>query len=144
MEESSDEFDLKITDDIKKVLSKTYKWVYFLSIMGFIGVVILLILGALFGYILRNIPVNPFENAGHNISYYGLIFVWVGLIILIPIWDSFRFSVKLKKALKSNNNGDLLKAFDHLNNHYKFVSIYIIGIVLLYFLFSITGLGVYI
>ncbi len=82
MEESSSENELKFTDDIRKVLKQTYKWVYFLSIVGFVGVVILLILGALFGFILRNLPVNPFENVGYDISYYGLIFVWVGIDLI--------------------------------------------------------------
>lgn len=141
MEESSSENELKFTDDIRKVLKQTYKWVYFLSIVGFVGVVILLILGALFGFILRNLPVNPFENVGYDISYYGLIFVWVGLILLIPVWDMFRFSVKLKRALNSNSNNQLLKAFVHLKKHYKFVGIYVIALITIYLLFSFTGLG---
>ncbi len=144
MEESTSENELKFTDDIRKALKQTYKWVYFLSIAGFIGVLILLIMGALFGYILRNIPVNPFENVGTNISYYGLIFVWVGLILLIPVWDLFRFSIKLKSALNSNNNNELLKAFVHLKNHYKFVGMYVIILVALYLLFTLTELGKFI
>ena len=144
MEESTSENELKFTDDIRKALRQTYKWVYFLSIAGFIGVLILLIMGALFGYILRNIPVNPFENVGTNINYYGLVFVWVGLILLIPVWDLFRFSVKLKRALNSNNNNELLKAFQSLKSHYKYISIYIIAVVVLYLVFSLTDLGQYI
>jgi hypothetical protein len=141
MEESSSENELKFTDDIRNVLSQTYKWVYFLSIVGFIVVLILFILGALFGFILRNLPVNPFENVEYDISYFGLIFVWIGLILFIPVWDLFRFSVKLKRALKSNSNNQLLKAFVHLKKHYKFVGIYVIVLITLYLLFSFSGLG---
>ena len=144
MEGSSSEDELKFTDDIRKVLNQTYKWVYFLSIIGFIGVLVLLTLGALFGYILRNIPVNPFENVGYNFSYYGLVFVWVGLICLIPVLDLYKFSIKLKRALKTNKNSELLSAFKSMNSHYKYISFYFIAIAVLYLIFSLTNLNQYI
>jgi hypothetical protein len=144
MKSNSSDDELKFTDDIRKVLNQTYKWVYFLSIIGFIGVMVLLTLGALFGYILRNIPVNPFENVGYNFSYYGLVFVWVGLICLIPVLDLYKFSIKLKRALKSNMNSELLSAFKSMNSHYKYISFYFIAIAVLYIIFSLTNLDQYI
>ena len=144
MKSNSSDDELKFTDDIRKVLNQTYKWVYFLSIIGFIGVMVLLTLGALFGYILRNIPVNPFENVGYNFSYYGLVFVWFGLICLIPVLDLYKFSIKLKRALKSNMNSELLSAFKSMNSHYKYISFYFIAIAVLYIIFSLTNLDQYI
>ncbi len=103
MEESSSENELKFTDDIRKVLNQTYKWVYFLSIVGFIGVVGLLTLGALFGFILRNLPVNPFENVGYRFQLlrFGFCLGWINLFIPV-LWICYKFSIKLKRALKSN------------------------------------------
>ena len=138
------DFDLTISEKIKSILKVTYNWTYFLSIIGFVGTFLLVVLGALFGVIMRSMPVNPYENVELKVNYFGLIYIVIAVIYFIPILYLFKFSKKLKSALNSNNNDDLISAFENLKSHYKYLgllSIILISIFIL--LFLLGGLGIF-
>ena len=75
MEEKSafKNFELNISEEVKGLLKETSTWTYFLSIIGFIGIAFLLLFGAMFGVIMGFMPVNPYEDMGFNMRYFGLV-----------------------------------------------------------------------
>ena len=128
-----DNFELNISEEVKGLLKETSTWTYFLSIIGFIGIAFLLLFGALFGVIMGSMPVNPYEDMGFNMSYFGLIYVVLAIVYFFPVWYLFNFSRKIKIALKSKKNDELTSAFVNLKSHFKFISIFtIIVIVCMY------------
>lgn len=142
-EPSFEETEFEITEKIKNILRETSSWTYFLSVVGFVGIGVLIVLGALFGFILRNIPVNPFENVDYSVNYFSMIYFAVALVYFFPILFLFRFSKKLKSALKTNDNANLTSAFKYLKSHYKYMAILVIVVASLYFtLFLFGGIGV--
>lgn len=136
---------LKLTDEMVVLLKETAKWSYFLSIVGFIGIGLMILFGALFGVILGNMPVNPYENLDININYYGLIYIVLAIIYIFPVVHLFNFSRKLKYAIKFHDNEKLLMSFRNLKSFNKYIGILVIAIISMYILiFVIGGLGVYI
>jgi hypothetical protein len=143
MEEKSvfESFELEVTKDIKGFLKETATWSYFLSIMGFIGIGIMVIFGIFFGAIMGSrIGGNPYQNIGFSMGYLGLIYVVFGLLYFFPVYYLFNFSKKMKSALKSNNNDDFKAAFLNLKSHYKYLGIFTITIISIYVLAFVFGL----
>lgn len=144
MEQNSafESFELSMTDEILGMLKETSSWTYFLSIIGFVGIGFMILFGALFGVILGSMPVNPYENIGVNVNYFGLIYIVIAMIYFLPVLYLFNFSRKMKSALNSKNNNELVSAFKNLKSHYKFLGIFTIIILSMYILlFIIGGLG---
>ncbi|MFI1743149.1 hypothetical protein [Thalassobellus sediminis] len=132
-------FELEVNDEIKGFLKEIAKWAYFLSILGFVGIAFMIIGGV--GVSLYT-GLNQFGgNTAYGLGYsagIGLVYVILALIYFFPVIYLFKFSVKMKKALKSINNEDFKNAFLNLKSHYKFMGIFTIVIISIYF-FILVG-----
>lgn len=138
-------FELNLNDGIIALLKETANWAYFIAIIGFVGIGFLVLFGALFGVILQNMPVNPYENVGFSVSYFGLIYIVMALIYFMPVLYLFNFSRKMKQAIITKDNAVLTAAFRNLKSHYKFVGILAIVIISMYILgIVLGGLGAFI
>lgn len=145
MEEKSafESFELEVSEDIKGLLKETSSWTYFLSILGFIGIGIMLIFGIFFGAIMSAGALgnnNAYEAVGFSMGYFGLIYVAMALIYFFPVLYLFNFSRKIKSALSTNNKTDFKSAFSNLKSHYKFMGIFTIVIISIYVLAFIVGM----
>ncbi len=137
-------FELNITNTIIGFLKETSTWTYFLSILGFIGIGLMVIFGLLFGTIYGSVsgPANPPGSTG----LVGLVYVLMALLYFFPVLYLFNFSRKMKSALQSKNNEDFMMAFSNLKSHYKFVgilAIVVISIYVLLFLFAALGASLF-
>ncbi|WP_166961396.1 DUF5362 family protein [Yeosuana marina] len=146
MEEKSvfESFELEVKDEIKGYLSEISKWSYFLSIMGFIGVGLMVLAGIFIGFFsgLNNLAgsSNTLYNLGYSMGI-GLFYIVLALIYLFPVLYLFRFSKRVKSALKLNSNEDFRIAFLNLKSHYKFMGIFVIVIISIYVLILIGAMG---
>ncbi|WP_339917502.1 DUF5362 family protein [Yeosuana marina] len=146
MEEKSvfESFELEVKDEIKGYLSEISKWSYFLSIMGFIGVGLMVLAGIFIGFFsgLNNLAgsSNTLYNLGYSMGI-GLFYIVLALIYLFPVIYLFRFSKRVKSALKLNSNEDFRIAFLNLKSHYKFMGIFVIVIISIYVLILIGAMG---
>jgi|SRR5690606_27013447 len=144
MEEKSvfETFELEVNSEIKGFLNEISTWSYFLSILGFVGIGLMVVFGIFFGTIMSFSlgGANPYQNLGaSSMGYFGLIYVVIGLLYFFPVYYLFVFSKKMKSALKANNHNDFTTAFSNLKSHYKFIGIFtiiIISIYVLIFLFA--------
>ncbi len=135
MEQKSafDTFELNLPPVILGFLKETSNWTYFLSIIGFIGIGIMVLVGIFFNMTMGNLPIdNPYEALGMDMSYFGMIYIGLGLLYFFPVLYLFNFSRRMKLALTSNNNDELTAAFSNLKSHYKFVGIFTVMIMSLY------------
>lgn len=137
MEEKSafETFELNVSSTIMGFLKETSTWTYFLSILGFIGIGLMLLFGVFFSVVMGLISGgNPYEGLGMDMSYFGLIYIVLALLYFFPVLYLFNFSRKTKLALKTNNNDDLTTAFSNLKSHYKFMGVFAIVIISIYIL----------
>ena len=130
---------LTLTSDAKGFLKETVKWCKFLSILGFIGLGLLLLSSFFISTIYANMPQAasmPF-NLGTAMTIFYILMI---AIYIFPIYYLYQFSVKLKKALISKDDEVLAIAFGMLKSHYKFVGVFTIIMLSIYILAGIVGL----
>jgi hypothetical protein len=143
MEEKSafETFELNLPPAILGFLKETSTWTYFLSILGFIGIGLMILGGLFFSLALNLMPGgNPYDGLGVDMSYFGMIYVVIALFYFFPVLYLFNFSRKMKSALSSNNNDELTAAFSNLKSHYKFIGIFTIVIISIYVLIFVFAM----
>ncbi|MGC6432493.1 MAG: hypothetical protein ACON5F_15725 [Jejuia sp.] len=147
MEQKSafDSFELDVNQKIKGYLGETSKWSYFLSIMGFIGIGFMIVLGIFMASINAGSPLawgdeDPAFRYGYSFGV-ALFYIIIALVYLFPVLYLFRFSRSMKNALKNDNNEEFVDAFKNLKSHYKFIAIFTIAIIALY-LIIIFGIAI--
>ncbi|MFL3660730.1 MAG: hypothetical protein ACI6PN_03170 [Polaribacter sp.] len=129
---------LKITASAKGFLKEIASWCKFLSILGFIGLGLLLLGSFFIGVLYNSLPLVaavPF-NLGTMMTIFYLVVV---LIYIFPIYYLYQFSVKMKKALLSKDDEVLASAFEMLKSHYKFIGVFTIITVSIYLLIAISA-----
>ena len=140
-------FGLTIDPMIRSHLSETARWAKFLSIVGFIGCGLIVLLGIF-------LSIN-FESLERRNSYYndtrvfaglgavmGFVYIIGAVLYFFPCLFLFRFSNKMKASLASENQDNLNVAFQNLKILYRFKGILTIIALSLYLLaFIFGGLG---
>jgi hypothetical protein len=129
---------LTITSAAKGFLKETAKWCKFLSVLGFVGLGLLLLSSFFISTIYGNMPqaaTMPF-NLGIVMT---VVYILIIAIYVFPLYYLHQFSLKLKKALLSKDNKTLADAFEMLKSHYKFVGVFTIIMLSIYILAGILG-----
>jgi len=130
--EQNFEEELKLSTKGIGFLRETAKWAKFLSIVGFVGMGLMVLSG-----IVMSITMSSVMPGGLAI---GLVYVVMAVVYFFPILYLFKFSNDLKEALDCNNNSQLDLALENLKSHYKFIGIFTIVIFGIYALMIVFGL----
>lgn len=134
-----------ITESAKAYLLETAKWAKFLSILGIICYSFLVIV-ALFMILggassgLGSIMDNTGLYEGIGVTAIGFIYLIISLIFIYPTYCLYKFSVKIKHGLNSNNNEEITEAFKNHKTVYKFYGIFVIILLSFYVLAIIIGI----
>ena len=145
--EESPLFGLTIDPMIRSHLSETARWAKFLSIIGFIGCGLIVLLGIFLSVNFDSLQRrNSYDNGTQVFAGLGAVvgFVYIigALLYFFPCLFLFRFSNKMKASLASENQESLTVAFQNLKILYRFkgiLTIIVLSLYLLVFLFG--GLG---
>ena len=133
---------LTVTSTAKGFLKETAKWCKFLSILGFVGLALLLLGSFFINTIYSNMPqaeTMPF-NLGIVMT---VVYLFIVAIYSFPIYYLYQFSVRLKTALNSKDDAQLANAFEMLKSHYKFTGVFTIIMLSIYILVGIvTFMGI--
>lgn len=137
---------LTINNNSRNFLKEISKWTFFLSILGFIGITLLIVIGV-FSSIVYGEIINTFYGSQipFNLSLVStVIYLLFALLYFFPVYYLYSFSRKTKIALQTKNDEDLSDAFGMLKSHFKFIGVFTIIILSLYaliFIFSLIGLA---
>ena len=126
---------IELTDDSLHSLDTIWRWASFFSILGFIMIVFLILLGIIMGFVasaFNDSATSPFVMYGLMAFY--LIFA---AIYFYPILLLFRFSNWTKKALRNKSSLDFSLALKNLKGHFQYVGIMTIVLFALYILIII-------
>ena len=131
---------LRINEHSKSFLRETAKWAKFLSIVGFVGIGLMVLL-AVFGEYLSLNAANSntftFETDG---GIAGMVVVLIlAIIYFFPVYYLYKFANNMKAALQSEEEDQLTDAFEMLKSHYKFMGILTIIILSIYLLLFFIG-----
>ncbi|WP_316842329.1 DUF5362 family protein [Pedobacter gandavensis] len=137
---------LIVTEDIRSHIYETAKWAKFLSIVGFVGCVILIIIALCLPMILSAMTTmgkNPMM--GVTSSAISAVYIIFALMYFYPSLMLFKYANSAKKAVLFMEQESLGEAFSKMKSFFKFFGILTIAILGLYaviFLLSIvTAIG---
>ncbi|WP_026727770.1 hypothetical protein [Flavobacterium denitrificans] len=145
MEETSvfEKFELHLDQSAKDFLKETAKWAYFLSILGFIGVglfvVIAIFAGAIFASMGNSMP-GMGAFAGSFGALMSFMYLVLAAIYFFPVYYLFRFGSNAKKAFRENDSESLTASLGYLKSHYKFIGILMVSMLGLYALFFVLAM----
>jgi heme/copper-type cytochrome/quinol oxidase subunit 2 len=132
--------ELNLNAHSRSFLKEIAGWTYFLSIIGFIFVGLLVIIAVSANSIYNNMAQFSQESPFDVGLFMTAVYVIVALIYFFPILFLFKFSKRLKSALKSKEDEELASALEILKSHYKFIGVFTIIVLSLYALAIIAGL----
>lgn len=140
-------FNLQVDNGNISYLNEAAKWGKFLSILGFIVIVILLICGCIFAFSGGNFSSSDLNTELQNLdlpsSTLGIIFAFyfflIALIYFFPCLFLYRFSTKMQLAIKTNDQIVLNKSFESLKSLLKFFGIFTIVVLCIWLIVMIFG-----
>lgn len=147
MEETSvfEKFELHLDESAKDFLRETAKWAYFLSILGYIGIGIIVIIalfaGAIFSTLGSSVPGMGAMGASFGVMM-GVFYFVIAAIYFFPVYYLNKFAVNAKRAFRENDSEALTNSFEYLKSHYKFIGIFTLSIMILYgliLIFAVLG-----
>lgn len=125
---------LILTAESVSYLQKIAKWTTFFSIVGFVFIGIMVVLGLVMTIFMTSV----FAAAGKpQMAYIGLLYVVFATIYIIPVIYLYRFSTIAKKAIRNSDMNDITIALKNLKSHFKFMGILTIVILALYLIIGI-------
>ncbi|WP_291102622.1 MULTISPECIES: hypothetical protein [unclassified Flavobacterium] len=128
MEENStfDTFEMQLNESAKGFLKETAKWAYFLSILGYIGIG-LIVMAAIFAGTLFAAMGNMAREMGSFSSFGGSfitgLYLMLAALYFFPVYYLNKFASNAKAALRENDSETLAASFGYLKSHYKFIGI---------------------
>lgn len=147
MEENSvfEKFELQLDQSAKDFLKETAKWAYFLSIVGFVGIGLIMLIavfaGTFFASMGAAIPGASAMGGSFGVIM-GVVYFIIGAIYFFPVYYLFKFGSTAKKAFRDNDNEALTTSLGFLKAHYKFIGIFMLAILVLYgLIFVLSMLG---
>jgi len=143
MEETSvfEKFELQLDQTAKDFLKEIAKWAYFLSIVGFVGIGLMLVIAVFAGTIFASMGSAMGGAFGSSFgAAMGFVYVFIAAIYFFPVFYLFKFSVNAKKAFRENDSEALSSSLGYLKSHYKFIGIFMAAILALYALIFVFGI----
>lgn len=123
----SEEQKLSMNQEANSHLLNTAKWAKFLSIVGFVAMGLLVILGFSLGGIISLFidEVLPFP-----MFIFGFIYLFVAAIYFYPLFALLKFSNYAKKAIIESDSEKLTESFRNLKGVFTFIGILtLIGVI---------------
>jgi uncharacterized membrane protein len=122
-------------------LAETAKWGMFLSILGFIGSAVIVIVALIVAGKLGGYRGSYGEAANFGVGTIMVVYLVIAIIYFFMSFFLYRFSSKMKTALQSTDQESLNYAFLNLKNLYKMMGIITIVYLALMVLGLIFGIG---
>jgi hypothetical protein len=134
---------MHIDQNAKAYLLETAKWAKFLSIMGFIGMGLIVIMGFFMGSIMGNYAsLMGFGDGGEGLllSSFSLIYILVAALYIYPLWKLYQFADLSKRALVTNDSTLLTNALEAQKSMFKFMGIWVLVVLAIYAILLVIAL----
>jgi hypothetical protein len=131
---------IEIGPDTLRNLNVARRWAMFLSVLGFIFLGLILMLGIITGTFLTAFSQSDKIPGVPDALLIGS-FIGLALIIFFPILFLFRFSKHASNAVSTLNPGELHKAVRYLKLFFLFIGIFLIILISTY-IFALLFFGI--
>lgn len=139
---NSDLFDLRLDQSSINYLGETARWSKFLAIIGFIYCGLLVICGLFIGSIMSAMMPVMGDSGMSTVGsvFIGVFVIAMSLLLFFPALFLYKFSVKTKQAINSNDQPVLTDALKNLKSFFKFYGIIVIIFLSIYLLAFVAGM----
>ncbi|WP_417592914.1 DUF5362 family protein [Owenweeksia hongkongensis] len=130
-------------DYVREMLNTTANWAKFLAILGFIGVGFMVLAGLGVAAIGTSLPTENTSGplAALTGGMLGLFYLAMATFYFFPSLYLFQYANKLKVAVMSQDETQLILALDKNKRFFKYVGIMTVVGIALYILFILTLVG---
>ena len=111
--------EVKITGSMVDSMRSTRPWTMFLSVLGFIGAGLFLIIGIVMLF-MRALPRQDAQLAN---AFMGVMYIVFAVVYCFPSLYLFKYSNFVKLFYQSKNEGHLESALSYQKSFWKFVGI---------------------
>ena len=138
---NSNLFDIQIDQQILIYLNETARWTRFLSILGFIFCGLIALASITLGSYFSGLMANAYGGASVlGGAFFTVIYLLCALFLFFPTLFLYRFSLKIRKAVSSNDQVQMTDAFKNLKSYFKFHGIVAIVVLSFYALVIVAAL----
>ena len=135
---------LEVNDTVRDHLANAAKWGRFLSIVGFVGIGLTVVLGLFFGAFINMMTSGLYNEDmfGYEEGFlaYGIFSPWFytmiyfifAVIYFFPVLYLYRFSSKMLKALPGQNQEQMESSLSNLKSLFSYMGILTIVLLGLY------------
>jgi hypothetical protein len=115
---------------INEYLFEAAKWGKFLAIVGYVmmGLLVVLAFVMMFGVSL----LSKAAGTGFPMIMIGMVYLVLAGLYFIPVTYLYKFSVQMKQAVESQDEGLYTTGFENLKSLFKFMGIFTIVMLSLY------------
>lgn len=130
-------FELSIDQEAHSYLSETARWAKFLAIVGFVTCGIIAIVAFIVGPLLYSTTFASLPTSGNGLGAIGgamvtFLYLAIAVLYFFPCLFLFHFSVRLKAALRDNDQVRLTSSLKSQKTLFKYVGIMTIIVLSLY------------
>jgi hypothetical protein len=111
--------EVKVTGSMLGSLRSTKPWTQFLAILGFVGVGLMVLVGAAVTFFASMVS----QQKNGPTAFLGLFYLVFAALYFMPALYLYKYSSSLGNFLKSNGAGDLECALAHQKSFWKFTGI---------------------
>lgn len=136
---------LTLSREAQAYLREAAKWASFLSIVGFIFCVLILIMALLIGttstIMSRVMPYNSGVPVGIGGSFVSILYILLDILYFFFPLYLYRFASRIKKGIVFQDSAHITRATDSLKSFFKLwgiVTVIVIAIYAIIFLFAIV------
>jgi len=148
MEQQNDQlFGLSLDATSRRFLTETAKWARFLSVIGFIICVLMILGGIAFAVFLNNSN-NVFDKYGSTQLQFGdmgrmlgFFYILIAILYFFPCLYLNRFSNKMTTAIRSEDQASMNAGFENLKSLFKFCGVMTIIVIAVYIIAFVIGVG---
>jgi hypothetical protein len=136
--ELSNNKSLKLTENSLIFMTEVVKWAKFLAICSFVGLGIMVLLGA-------GMIILQFEGLGNGIQVVimGVFYIGMAALYLFPTFYLYRFATACGEAIKKLNDDIFEEGIENLKSLFRFTGILTIIILSLYAVGILSVIAVY-
>lgn len=140
---------MTLNEQALSALKESAKWTYFLSILGFIGIGLMVVASLFISTIFSSLPAFSGNNQmGFDPSNFGslltVFYLIIALIYFFPVYYLFKYSKGVKEAIQTKSSEVMADALVNLKSHYKFIGILVLMVLSLYTLIFVLTMFVWI
>lgn len=138
-------FEIQVNHESRSYFYEMAKWCKFLSIMGFIGIGIMVLLGLTMGSIMSSLSGFGGNQLPLPSFFFTIVYLLIAALYFYPVFCMYKFSTLMKKGLNENNQSMFNNGLSNLKSMFKFMGILTLGILIFYALIivivALTGVA---